>query len=462
MQGYAERKLIFLHQLILACRNYHSIAVRQQKLGVAQQLPECSTHAKLITNKGISSTIERDEDVVDSLPATNDKLENNSAFKSNAPLETPQCSKNQKDQRSVTPPHQARSLPEGLIYAEIKPNNRELLSAPIPQELRGGEAATAGAGPRCLTFYLEVSPINQFGLAEEESCSESDKYCAYVASNEAIRRGEAPLSSYESVNLNRHTINPQSNHEISGLNGIQDASLDIEHLYSCIHRLELGVSSAKMDSYALRNATQAHLSLLESRILTLEQRPANGLTTASTTNRKNSCGPSHPSFHAYEFSLTSIEGAKNQDIIRSRKVLESNDTLASSYQPTEQGGSVSDFDMANSILQRSVVCFEGPSNHPSAMERTPVASTKVIGRHSMGYSTPNNTSNAREIDARGSHVSGIYNNSVFEVQRGSQSGVNIPTQYCTKGGMGAAAVLRSLQDRLVEAQAAIEDARMCV
>ena len=31
-----------------------------------------------------------------------------------------------------------------------------------------------------------------------------------------------------------------------------------------------------------------------------------------------------------------------------------------------------------------------------------------------------------------------------------------------KGGMGAAAVLRSLQDRLVEAQAAIEDARMCV
>ncbi|KAH7616943.1 hypothetical protein Ndes2526B_g09049 [Nannochloris sp. 'desiccata'] len=36
-EGYAERKLMFLHQLIVACREYHSTAVRQERLGVLRQ-----------------------------------------------------------------------------------------------------------------------------------------------------------------------------------------------------------------------------------------------------------------------------------------------------------------------------------------------------------------------------------------------------------------------------------------
>ena len=261
-----ERKLIFLHQLIVACRQYHSGASRQQRLGmterhnnqenvVEQQHHLLQPAVKKPSPNGVEICSDDDE------IASRSKLQI-----ATAPVITVTAT-------TTTTTGKKRSV----IYADVP---QEEQPRPLPEQLMcvhddarkalGGAAAaastSAGEEETTAAFEFHPSPLHNFGQATEDD----QQYSGGDSNNSALETPPvegAPLGYYSNTMMKTETDEVPS--FADSPHHLTEMFQDLENRVS---RIEIENEGAQEATNTIQQHVLAHLRVLEGRILAVERR----------------------------------------------------------------------------------------------------------------------------------------------------------------------------------------------
>lgn len=452
MQGYAERKLIFVHQLITSCREYHSDAVRQQRLGVTlRHATQDILEKPLKQSHRTTRILPEPKDHVLNTPqrSSNGQSIEDATGSTNSPIQANKRTIKDQSSRLSTPQDQPRSLPE-LLCGDMEPAEAGA-AAPSAEAfpLEDEESDENGAHP---AFFTRASPVGQFGLASNDSDGNSDEEFVIFGS------GLTP------THLNSM---PQSN---AGrvdycLEAARGSSQGLENLYTCIKKLESGISWATMDIYALRNATQAHLAVLESRISALERRPqampiSNGAPTAWTGKNCYSAQLEVP-VPAYNSKYSTLGEPQHQA------------DATGNWENGNIGARATEMAACQSHQQavfRTQVRMPAFSSHPGHCETTVLPAAQhyddeavivtPIPRCNMTGCTPSNSLNWQQMPKSSAFLGHNAHGQSGAMPVSADKEVTAECCGRSGGALDPAAVLQSLKGRLEEAQTVLAEARI--